>query len=101
MADHMATMPTVAKQQQAFGAQKPTAKSYYTEMKKDIFDQGTHTGMTENNEIKADELFPTSRRESEIGGKKFVVISHFVGNKDLNALMLNLAVKRANREMGI
>lgn len=95
------TMRTEAKRRQAFGAQELVAKSYYTEMNKDIFDHGTHMDATENNEIKAGEDFPTSRRKCEVGGKQFLVIRHFVGDKDLGELLIGLAERRAGREMGL
>ena len=39
--------------------------------------------------------------EHTIAGKKFVVIRHFVGDKDLQGLVMDLAVNRAKREMGL
>ena len=47
------------------------------------------------------EDFPTSRRKSEIDGKRFLVIRHFVGDKDLSSLLIGLAERRAGREMGL
>ena len=44
---------------------------------------------------------PTSRCEYEIDGKKYIVIRHFVGNKEIDRLMSELAVSQANREMGL
>ena len=45
--------------------------------------------------------FPTSRRKSEIDGKRFLVIRHFVGDKDLSSLLIGLAERRAGREIGL
>ena len=47
------------------------------------------------------EDFPTSRRKSEIDGKRFLVIRHFIGDKDLSSLLVGLAERRASREMGL
>lgn len=64
-------------------------------------DKWEHKGAAGNSETYAGEAFSASRRESEAGGKKFVVIRHFVGDKELSKLLLELAVSRANREMGL
>ena len=47
------------------------------------------------------ENYPTSQRKCEIGGKRFLVIRHFVGDKDLSTLMTGIAAQRASREMGV
>lgn len=44
---------------------------------------------------------PTSERRCVIDGKRFVVTRHFEGNKDINTLITEIAVHRANREMGL
>ena len=43
----------------------------------------------------------TIKVEHTIEGKKFVVTRHFVGDKDLQSLIMDLAVSRAKREMGL
>lgn len=43
----------------------------------------------------------TSRKEYEIEGKRFLVTRHFAGEKELTALVKELAVRRADREMGL
>ena len=45
--------------------------------------------------------YPTSERECEINGKRFIITRHFQGDKPLSELMTELAIKRANREMGL
>lgn len=44
---------------------------------------------------------PTNRREYIIDGKKYVVISHYTGDKDINEVLQRVAVNRAYREMGL
>lgn len=44
---------------------------------------------------------PTSKKEYEIGGKKFTVVRHFTGNKNPDRMIAELAVNRADREMGL
>ncbi len=44
---------------------------------------------------------PTSVKEYESGGKKFTVIRHFSGEKELNQTVGEIAVCRVNREMGL
>ena len=44
---------------------------------------------------------PTEKKEYEISGRKYTVIRHFTGDKDINLAILELAVSRANREMGL
>ena len=41
---------------------------------------------------------PTSMREYEIGGKKYTVVSHYVGKKNLGTTMQRLAAERAYTE---
>lgn len=38
---------------------------------------------------------PTSTREYEIGGRKYIVISHYAGKKNLGVTMQKLAAERA------
>lgn len=45
--------------------------------------------------------FPTKENEYEIDGNKYIVISHFVGNKDINKVMLNLASEQAYKELNL
>ncbi len=45
--------------------------------------------------------YPTSQRRCVIEGQQFLIIRHFEGDKDLNATIMELAINRANREMGI
>ena len=37
----------------------------------------------------------------EKDGKKYVVIRHFTGDRDINQIIAELAVLQANREMGL
>ena len=41
---------------------------------------------------------PTSTREYEVGGKKYIVISHYAGKKDLGTTIQRLAAERAYTE---
>lgn len=45
--------------------------------------------------------FPTSRRSYVIDGKLFDVTAHFTGDKDLNEIVKEIAVTRAERETGL
>ena len=40
-------------------------------------------------------------REHNIGGKKYIVKSVFIGNQDIQTSLLNLAERKAIREMGL
>lgn len=42
--------------------------------------------------------YPTKRQEYKIDDRKFVVVSHFVGNKDINEILKRLAIKQAYSE---
>ena len=42
---------------------------------------------------------PTSMRENEIGGKKYTVVSHYVGKKNVDNVLREIAVKRAYSDM--
>lgn len=42
--------------------------------------------------------YPTRVSEYEIGGKKYVVHSHFIGNKDINNVISEIAFHRAMSE---
>lgn len=44
---------------------------------------------------------PTSQREYVIEGKKYIVTSHYCGNKDLDDIIRRVAVNRAYRDMGL
>lgn len=43
--------------------------------------------------------FSTSQNEYVVNDKKYVVISHFVGNKNTNEILIKLAQKQAYDEM--
>ena len=43
--------------------------------------------------------FPTAQKEYEIDDKKYIVVSHFVGNKNINEILIKLAQKQAYSEM--
>ena len=53
------------------------------------------------NADKTKDDYPTSERECIINGKRFIVTRHFMGDKPLREVMTELAIKRANREMGL
>ena len=53
------------------------------------------------NADKTKDDYPTSERECVINGKRFIVTRHFKGDKPLREVMTELAIKRANREMGL
>lgn len=38
---------------------------------------------------------PTTQRECVVEGSRFIVISHFVGSKDINSVIQKYAMKRA------
>lgn len=42
---------------------------------------------------------PTSMREYEIGGKKYTVVSHYVGKKNVDNVLREIAIKRAYSDM--
>ena len=42
---------------------------------------------------------PTSMREHKIGGKKYTVVSHYVGKKNVDNVLREIAVKRAYSDM--
>lgn len=58
-------------------------------------DKGTDTAK------KQIEIYPTSERKCVIDGKRFVVTRHFLGDKPLSVIMTEIAISRANREMGL
>ena len=43
--------------------------------------------------------FPTAQKEYEIDDRKYIVISHFVGDKNVNEILLGLAKKQAYNEI--
>ena len=43
----------------------------------------------------------TSINEYEIRGKKYIVTSHYTGEKDIGQVIYALATDRAKRELGI
>lgn len=44
---------------------------------------------------------PTEQNVYEIDGKKYTVTRHFTGDKNINQVVAELAISRANREMGL
>lgn len=42
---------------------------------------------------------PTSTSEYEIGGRKYIVTSHYVGRKNVDNVLREIAVKRAYSDM--
>ena len=42
--------------------------------------------------------YPTKENNYEIEDKKYIVISHFVGNKDIDKVLNELATSRAYKE---
>ena len=44
---------------------------------------------------------PTSMREYEIGGKRYIVTSHYAGEKEIDSTIRSIAIDGAKREMGI
>lgn len=44
---------------------------------------------------------PTSQREYMIEGKKYIVTSHYCGNKDVDDIIRRVAVNRAYRDLGL
>lgn len=42
---------------------------------------------------------PMSERKTEISGKRYKVVSHYTGNKDLDKTLYELAEKKAYREI--
>ena len=64
-------------------------------------DGGKNTDKKGNRNKNVNENFLSSRRKSEIDGKRFLVIRHFVGDKDLSSLLIGFAERRAGREMGL
>ncbi len=59
----------------------------------------TDKKMNDKNNSKENQ--PTSQRKCEINGKRFLITRHFDGNQDLKTLMAEIAISRANREMGL
>ncbi len=45
--------------------------------------------------------YPISQKVYETDGKKYNVTRHFTGDKNINKAVIDLAVSRANREMGL
>ena len=66
-----------------------------------IYIGGMETNHKTENTKNAEADYPISERKSEMDGKQFLIIRHFIGDKDLSALMMGIAVQRANREMGL
>ena len=43
--------------------------------------------------------FSTSQNEYVVNDKKYIVVSHFVGNKSINEILIKLVQKQAYSEM--
>ena len=43
--------------------------------------------------------FSTSQNEYVVNDKKYIVVSHFVGNKNINEILIKLAQTQAYSEM--
>lgn len=43
--------------------------------------------------------FSTSQNEYVVNDKKYIVVSHFVGNKNINEILIKLAQKQVYSEM--
>ena len=43
--------------------------------------------------------FPTKKNQYEIDDRKYIVVSHFVGNKAINEVLTRLAIKQAYSEI--
>lgn len=43
--------------------------------------------------------FSTSQNEYVVNDKKYIVVSHFVGNKNINEILIKFAQKQAYSEM--
>lgn len=43
--------------------------------------------------------FSTSQNKYVVNDKKYIVVSHFVGNKNINEILIKLAQKQAYSEM--
>ena len=43
--------------------------------------------------------FSTSQNEYVVNDKKYIVVSHFVGNKNINEILIKLTQKQAYSEM--
>lgn len=59
------------------------------------------TNKKTDNKNNQKENHPTSQRRCEINGKRFLITRHFEGDQDLSTLMTEIAISRANREMGL
>lgn len=59
------------------------------------------TNKKTDNKNNQKENYPTSQRRCEINGKRFLITRHFEGDQDLSTLMTEIAISRANREMGL
>ena len=65
------------------------------DVKRDIKPNRTHNAKNQT------EDFPSSERKCVIEGKSFIVIRHFTGYKNLNGILPDIAVNRANKETGL
>ena len=43
--------------------------------------------------------FPTKKNQYEIDDRKYIVVSHFVGKKDIKEVLTRLAIKQAYGEI--
>ncbi len=58
------------------------------------------TNKKTDNEDNRKENYHVSRRRCEINGKRFSITRHFEGDRDLSTVMAEIAVSRADSEMG-
>lgn len=47
------------------------------------------------------ETYPSEKNVYEVNGRKYTVTRYFTGDKDLNKVIAELAIIRANMEMGL
>ena len=45
--------------------------------------------------------YPARKKEYETDGKKYTVVRHFTADKSIDRVIEEIAVNRANREMGL
>ena len=60
----------------------------------------TENNLTENNKNQI-QACPVSERRCVIDGKSFIITRHFSGDKTLSSILTEIAVNRANKEMGL
>ena len=82
------------------GGHRQAVLSYIYSMPEKCKGDGKVNQRTQNVDKTKDDC-PTSERECVINGKHFIITRHFKGDKSLREVMTELAIKRANREMGL